>query len=99
MPLGLIRDGATMIRGADDLLDDLGYTARLSTEPPSNLEGDERLVYEALGASGLADAIASATGVALPSVTTALLGLELKGLVRSAGGRYERRVAAEAAGS
>ena len=96
VPLGLIRDGATMIRGADDLLDDLGYTERLLAGPPPNLEGDERLVYQALGASGLADAIASATGVPLASVTTALLGLELKGLVRSTGGRYERRLTAGA---
>ncbi|HVF07029.1 MAG TPA: DNA-processing protein DprA, partial [Actinomycetota bacterium] len=53
IPLALIREGATMIRGADDLLDDLGYTARLRLEPPPNLEGDELRVYEALGASGL----------------------------------------------
>jgi DNA processing protein len=93
VPLSLIREGAIMIRGADDLLEDLGLAARLSAEPPPNLEGDERSVYEALGASGLPDAIAAATGLTLPTVTTALLTLELKGLVRAVGGRYERRVA------
>lgn len=93
VPLSLIREGAIMIRGADDLLEDLGLAARLSAEPPPNLEGDERSVYEALGASGLPDAIAAATGRTLPTVTTALLTLELKGLVRAVGGRYERRVA------
>jgi DNA processing protein len=93
VPLSLIREGAIMIRGADDLLEDLGLAARLSAEPPPNLEGDERSVYEALGASGLPDAIAAATGLTLPTVTTALLTLELKGLVRAVGGRFERRVA------
>jgi DNA processing protein len=93
VPLSLIREGAIMIRGADDLLEDLGLAARLSAEPPPNLEGDERSVYEALGASGLPDAIAAATGLTLPTVTTSLLTLELKGLVRAVGGRYERRVA------
>ena len=100
IPLALIRDGATMIRGADDLLDDLGHTTRLRLGPPPNLSGDERRVYEALGASGLPDAISAVTTLPLPAVTTTLLSLELKGLVRSVGGRYERRVlAATAAGS
>lgn len=93
IPLSLIRDGATMIRGAEDLLDDLGYSARLLLEPPPNLQSDERRVFEALGASGLPDAISAATALSLPAVTTILLSLELKGLVRSSGGRYERRVA------
>jgi DNA processing protein len=96
VPLGLIREGATMIRGADDLLDDLGYSARLLTGPPPHLEGDERVVYESLGTSGLTDAIASACGLPLPAVTTALVGLELKGLVRNVGGRFERRAGAPA---
>ena len=96
IPLGLIRDGATMIRGAEDLLDDLGYSARLLLEPPPNLLAEERRVYEALGASGLPDAISAATGFSLSAVTTILLLLELKGLVRSSGGRYERRVTAAA---
>ncbi|HVF07436.1 MAG TPA: hypothetical protein VNC60_02570, partial [Actinomycetota bacterium] len=56
------------------------------------LEGDEFAVYEALGASGLPDAISAATTLPAPAVTTALLSLELKGLVRIMGGRYERRV-------
>ena len=34
VPLALIRDGATMIRGADDLLDDLGLVAPARTENP-----------------------------------------------------------------
>ena len=92
IPLALIREGATMIRGADDLLDDLGYTDRLRLEAPPNLEGDELAVYEALGASGLPDAISAATGLPLSSVTSALLALELKSLVHGVGGRYERRV-------
>jgi len=94
VPLALIRDGATMVRGVDDLLDDLGYSAALQVEAPPTLEPDERRVYDALGGSGLVDAIASETGLTLSSVTTVLLSLELKGLVRSEGGRYARRVVA-----
>ena len=81
-----------MIRGPDDLLDDLGYAFRLSVEPSPSLLGDERAVYQALGGSGLADAISAETGLSLPTVTTILLTLELKGIVRTVGGRYERTV-------
>lgn len=92
VPLALIREGATMIRGPDDLLDDLGYSQRLILEPPPNLVGDERRVYEALGGAALPDALSAAVALPLPAVVTHLLSLELKGLVRSVGGRYERRV-------
>lgn len=92
VPLALIREGATMIRGADDLLDDLGYAARLLTEAPPNLEGHDRRVYDALGGAAIPDALAASTGLPISSVVTILLSLELKGLVRSVGGRYERRV-------
>jgi DNA processing protein len=92
VPLALIRDGATMIRGADDLLDDLGYAARLATSPPPTLDDGERLVYEALAASGLVDAIVTRTRLPASAVPSLLLSLELKGLVRCVAGRYERRV-------
>ena len=36
VPLALIREGATMIRGADDLLDDLGLVAPVARRSPSN---------------------------------------------------------------
>ncbi len=92
VPLALIRDGATMIRGADDLLDDLGLARTGSRVPPSTLTIEERAVYEALGASGFPGSIASALDVPVASVFTSLLSLELKGLVRSTAGRYERRL-------
>jgi DNA processing protein len=94
VPLALIREGATMIRGADDLLDDLGYSQRLLVEPPPTLEGDEAAVFGSVAASATADAIATATGLPMASVITTLLSLEMKGLVRNAGGRYERRLTA-----
>ena len=51
VPLALIRDGATMIRDADDLLDDLGLVAPVAAEPvepPIELPEDERLVWTSL---------------------------------------------------
>lgn len=92
VPLALIREGATMIRGTDDLLDDLGYAGRLLVEPPPNVVGDEAAVFGSVGASATAETVAAATGLPVPAVITALLSLELKGLVRNAGGHYERRL-------
>ena len=83
VPLALIREGATMIRGADDLLDDLGIdlvaarAARRTAGPG------------AVGARGARVARAGRRprppgGAYLSDTLTALLGLELRGLVRGA---------------
>jgi DNA processing protein len=88
-PLELIRDGATMIRGADDLLADLGIAAAVAAAPPPNLDGAELRIYEALARTSLPDAVARAAGISVPDAVASLINLELRGLVRSAGGRYE----------
>jgi DNA processing protein len=93
VPLALIRDGATMIRGADDLLDDLGVVApaeRARPDPPIELPDDERRVWTSLAEPSLPDAVARSTLLSLPDAVAALIRLELRGLVRSTGGRYER---------
>jgi len=89
VPLALIREGATMIRGADDLLDDLGITWSPHA-PPAELPTQERLVLEALTTPVPADALARDAGMSLSDTLAALLGLELRGLVRGAAGRFER---------
>jgi DNA processing protein len=90
-PLEIIREGATLIRGADDLLDDLGIDRMTATPPPPHLDGDERRVWEALAGRSLPDAVARHAGLSIPDAVTTLIQLELRGLVRSVGGRYERR--------
>jgi DNA processing protein len=93
VPLALIRDGARMIRGAEDLLEDLGFDQRPpSAGGPPELPPHERHVYEALMAPSLPDAVARAANVSIPDAVAALTRLELRGLVRSVGGRYERRL-------
>ena len=89
----MIRDGATMIRGADDLLADLGYDRRPPVaDGPPGLPDDERRVFEQLAGPSLPDALARAAGVSIPEAVSALIRLELRGLVRNVGGRYERRL-------
>ena len=59
--------------------------------PPPDLPGDEAQVFEPWRASaGRCDR--PATGVSIAAAVTALLSLELKGLVRNVGGSYERRL-------
>jgi len=104
VPLLLIRDGAGLVRGAEDLLSDLGLIALApaghgSTERPAvgelgaltGASANERSVWEALRSASPADALTAATGLSLPEVMSALLGLELRRLVLRVGGRYERR--------
>src|SRR5439155_2255645 len=94
VPLALLRDGAGLIRGPDDLLLDLGLmplVPRTQDEPSAVPWGVERTVWEALACRDLPDNVAAATHLPLPDVLAALLALELRGLVLRTGGRYERR--------
>jgi DNA processing protein len=103
-PLALIRDGATMIRGPDDLLSDLGLEP-LGTTPGGGdteaaspagtasapaLTSGESAVWQALTTPSAPDRLASVAALPLVEVVAALVGLELRGLVRQVAGRYER---------
>lgn len=97
-PLEMIREGATLIRGANDLLHDLGIDpVAAPAPPPPDLDPDERRVWSALAIATLPDAIAREAGMRIADAVTALIRLELRGLVASQGGRYERRHAAATA--
>ena len=103
VPLHLIREGARMIRGSDDLLEDLGWLPapprggagdgrkRPGGPAPPGLSPDEEQVWRMAGASVTPDALAALTAMPLPAVLSALARLEIRGLVREVGGRYEPR--------
>lgn len=90
-PNALIREGATLIRGADDLLADLGVQPAGSPAGPEALTGDEARVLEAVGRWDLPEAIARAADLDLGRAMAILVGLEVRGAVRATGGRYELR--------
>jgi DNA processing protein len=100
VPLQLIRDGATMVRGADDLLADLGIALPARDAPPAEwaaavaaipaLTDDQRSVLLHLVAASTAELLAERAGMDLPRVMSALTVLEMRRLVRARGGRYER---------
>ncbi|HEX6230212.1 MAG TPA: DNA-processing protein DprA [Actinomycetota bacterium] len=90
VPLQLIRDGATMIRGVEDLLLDLGAgLAPAPVEERADLSAAERAVLRELAGPTLPERVAGALGMRVPEVVAVLMGLELRGLVRSVGGRFE----------
>jgi len=92
-PLKLIRDGATMIRGAPDLLEDLGLEP-VTGGPPPDLTLAEIAALECLTGSTLPERVARALRVSLPDALTLLMNLEVRGLVRNVGGRFEATLAA-----
>jgi DNA processing protein len=92
-PHALIRDGATLVRGIEDVLAVLrieGEGAR-DVEAVPGMSEEERRVYEALQGTGLTlESVAARAGVPPAVAMGALVELELRALVRAAGGRYER---------
>lgn len=86
----MIRDGATLIRGAADLLEDLGVGA-VQAPPPPDLDDVERRVYAALAGRSLPDDVARTASLSIPVTVTTLTRLEVRGLVANVGGRYELR--------
>jgi DNA processing protein len=88
VPLQLIRDGAAMIRGSDDLLRDLGLELHLE-DVRGDLGDAERRALGALAGPTLPERVAASLGVGVPEAVALLMELELRGFVRSVGGRYE----------
>jgi len=98
VPLQLIRDGATMIRGAQDLLEDLGLELDVDgVVDRVRLSDDERRLLHALAGPTLPDRVAEAFGKGVPEIVALLMRLELRGLVRNVGGRYESTLQGSAA--
>ena len=97
VPLAMLRDGARLIRGPDDLLADLGrLDPQTGAAAPTELSERERAVLDALALQTLPERIAQELKWDLGDTLGALVGLELRGLVRSVGGRFELRLARRA---
>lgn len=93
--LRIMRDGARMVRNADDILEDLRL---LRPEPPEAeqaalfLDDDDRRVLHVLTSAPLhIDDAVEASGLPLPRVSAILLALELQGLVSNTGAQHYTR--------
>jgi DNA processing protein len=103
--LGLIRAGAKLVRHADDVMEDLhgigvapGPSATKPTSAPvaaspPEMNELERSVWDALaGGPVFVDQMVLSLALGVPELTRALMGMELKRLIRRLpGNRYERR--------
>ena len=102
----LIRDGAILVTGIDDILSELNYLDGLKPVPigekpadvaagrPANLTDEEAGVFECFrgGAILSTDALAEQTGLASAKLSAILMMLELKHLVaKRADGAFEAR--------
>jgi DNA processing protein len=93
-PHRLIREGAALIRGPEDLLGDIGVEAGTQISfDDLELPGPEGSALAAVRGSVVPDRVAAELGIPVPEALSLLLRLELRGLVRSVGGRFERRLA------
>ncbi|MDP8214679.1 MAG: DNA-processing protein DprA [Candidatus Euphemobacter frigidus] len=93
----LIRDGAKMVSGIDDILEEFEYlfprTTPTAPDRPvegllKNLSSEEQLVYSLLSEeeTGM-ERILSETGLSSPVISSALISLELKRLIKRLPGK------------
>lgn len=89
----LIKDGAKLVEGVEDVLAELEFLLPkegvATPRPlPANLSGDEEMVYAAIELDETPiDVITQRTGLAPGTVSSTLLGLEMRKLVRQLPGK------------
>lgn len=96
VPLAAIRDGATLIRGVEDLLEDLGLQDRRAVDLGRRLSPEQEAALRMLEHPTVPEAVARELGRDVPSAVGLLMELEMDGLVRAVGGRFERTLAGTA---
>lgn len=88
----LLRDGARLVRNADDVLEDLRLRragSEVEVQQPLVLDDDARRVLNVLTSDPRhIDDVAESSGLALPHVSGVLLTLELQQLVRNVGAHF-----------
>ncbi|MEX2457935.1 MAG: DNA-processing protein DprA [Actinomycetota bacterium] len=95
VPNDLIRAGAPLARDAEDVLAELGLgTGGAMAASPELPPGLARVLAALAGPPEAPEAVAARSGAPMSEVLTALLDLEIRGLVRRAGGRFERTLLA-----
>lgn len=89
-PHALIRDGAVLTESAADILTELGWGS-VPQQPALNLPPEQVQVLAAINAPATLDDLQARARLPLADVQTALVMLQLAGLVEEVGGRWSRR--------
>ncbi|OFW30546.1 MAG: DNA protecting protein DprA [Acidobacteria bacterium RIFCSPLOWO2_02_FULL_65_29] len=82
----LLRDGATIVETAEDILEELGLSPAPSSHRVGASAADPVLACLTPGESSDVDTIAEQSGLSIARLLPRLFDLEVKGLVRRAGG-------------
>lgn len=92
----LLRDGARLVRNADDVLEDLRLgeaPKQLALNSPAALDEPSRRVLASLTGDPLhIDEISAAAGISIAGLSSLLMTLELEGFVRNVGAQYYARI-------
>lgn len=92
----ILRDGARLVRSADDVLEDLRLgeaPKQLSLDTPAGLDEPSRRVLAVLtGDPRHIDEIGASAGIPIASLSPMLMTLELEGFVRNVGAQYYARI-------
>jgi DNA processing protein len=91
----LLRDGARLVRSADDIIEDLRLGTSVPTETQQELplgEDDRRLLALLTHEAQHIDEVAAAADQPIAQVSAQLVMLELQGFVRNAGAQHYARV-------
>ena len=90
--LALLKQGATMVQGAPDILQEFGWhEAERNAIPTTSLDEPQRVLVQAIQEHGspLLDDLIAATGRPAPELLPTLMLLELQGVIKTLpGGRY-----------
>ena len=89
-PHRLLREGAVLTESAQDILDELHWGAAPAETLPE-LPPEQAAVLRALNVPATLDDLLSSTRQGVPELQTALVMLQLMGLVEETGGRWARR--------
>ncbi len=86
-PNALIQQGAKLVQGATDILEELGieYTGEKEKKLQEDLEENEKIIYQLLEEPLSLDAIKEKTSLPTAIIVTSLSLLELKGAIRNLG--------------
>jgi DNA processing protein len=89
----LLRQGARLVGGVEDILEELDLRVELADEPALPLTEEEQRVLDCLGPAPISfDRLAVETGLPAERLAVALSGLEIKDRVRDVGGSRVVRI-------